>query len=118
MAVNVAHVLRLPLLRFLCFPVIAQAAYRALDVPLQVSSTVPEATQSGTLTTPQGSSTTQGAQCQSYGIDYQNGGSYFTNKDSSSQFTVTTQFSGKIRFALYLEFANEPTKDARMTLQI
>lgn len=33
--------------------------------------------------------------CQTFGIDYQDGGSYFINQNSTEQFTAVSQFEGK-----------------------
>ena len=35
------------------------------------------------------------ATCQAYGVDFQNGGSYFQNTLSSDDFTFVSQFSGE-----------------------
>lgn len=37
------------------------------------------------------------SQCNSYGIDYQNGGSYFQNSLGSNPFTFVSQFEGDIK---------------------
>ncbi|KAF2084454.1 hypothetical protein K490DRAFT_558, partial [Saccharata proteae CBS 121410] len=37
---------------------------------------------------------TVAATCYSYGIDFQNGGSYFINAESTDNFTAVTQFEG------------------------
>lgn len=42
------------------------------------------------------------ADCQSYGMDFQNDGDYFQNATSSDPFTFAQQFSGKLSYeAIY-----------------
>lgn len=37
------------------------------------------------------------ADCETYGIDFSNGGDYFINSASNDDFTCVTQFSGELK---------------------
>lgn len=51
------------------------------------------------------------ADCASYGIDFQNGGSYFINSADTSNFTSVTQFTGCTGTADVI-LVNEDTEDS------
>lgn len=63
----------------------ATAAILGFLVPAVLAQTEP----GGTPTCANPSAT-----CEAYGVDFQNGGSYFQNTASSEEFTFVSQFSG------------------------
>lgn len=56
------------------------------------------------------------ADCVSYGMDFQNGGSYFQNSLSSSNFTFVSEFEGSKASDRAIILHTDQNQDARQTL--